>query len=230
MILRGLLCFDNKTETQGFTLIELLLAIFIFGVVVSAVYGSYSATFYVVSSTEKKMAVATRARTVLERISEDLASLVQGENGFFSGEQHDNSGMRGDSLSFISATHIALTKGDNLAGYATISYSAEEDEETGLLKLYRSDTRLVPGEKEEEGIEEEDKGYLLCDGLKEFKISYFDSEKVENEEWQSGDDESGGEKQTFPVLVTIVLQFAESAESEQVSFFTTSVALPQSDG
>ncbi len=218
---------DNRTEAQGFTLIELLLAIFIFGVVVSAVYGSYSATFYVVNSTEKKMAVATRAQTVLERISEDLASLVQGDEGFFSGEQHENSGMRGDSLSFISATHIGLTKGDNLAGYATISYSAEEDEETGLLKLYRSDSPLIPGKREEEI---EDAGYLLCDGLQEVRFSYFDSDNVESEEWQSRDDEADGENQSFPVMVTIVLEFADSAESEHVTFFTTSVALPRSDG
>lgn len=219
----------KNTKSQGFTLMELLLAIFIFGVVVSAVYGSYSATFFVVNSTEKKMAVAAQARIVLERISEDLASLVQGDDGFFSGEQHENSSMRADSLSFISANHIGLTKGDNLAGYATINYSAEEDEETGLLKLYRSDTPLVIGNKEV-GLDEEDKGYLLCDGLKEVRFAYFDSEIIESEEWQSGDEEFDSEKQSFPVMVTIVLQFAETAESEQVSFFTTSVALPQVDG
>ena len=220
-------CFTRKTDKQGFTILELLLAIFIFGVVVSVVYGSYSATFHVVNSTGKKMATAIKAQAVLIRFSEDLASLVQGDGRLFTGEQNGDEGTGAESLSFISASHIGLTKRDNLAGYSTINYSAEEDESTGLLQLYRSDTPLLPG-GEENNVEP--LKYLLCDGLKEVRFAYFDDDSVESEEWQSGETELAGGQQSYPVMVTIVLQFAESLESDQGPLFTTSVALPVYDG
>lgn len=210
----------------GFTLVELLLAIFIFSVVISTVYGSYRATFHVVNTTEKKMETAAKAQVVLERIVDDLSSLVQGERGFLAGEQYENSNMRGDSLAFVSAVHIGLTKGDDLGGHSIIQYSTETDGDTGLLNLYRSDSSLLPG------IEESDleaRKYLLCDGLKEFRFSYFDGGGGESEEWRSGEEGSEGGKENFPVMITVVLQFADSSESEQFSIFTTSVALPPID-
>jgi len=216
-----------EVEKRGFTLLELLLAIFIFAIVVSAVYGAYSITFSLVNSTEQEMETAGKARVVLERITEDLYSLVQTEGGVLTGEQNESSGLRGDSLSFISAVHIGLTKKDDLEGYTLIQYSTEQDEVTGLLKLYRSDSPLLPGINVDpaEGVK-----YLLCDDLKEVRFSYFNDEGVESEEWYSQDDESAEEKLNFPVMVVVGLQFSESAESEGVSSFTTSVALLRADG
>jgi general secretion pathway protein J len=224
------MCFqlsEGGKKNRGFTLVELLLAIFIFSIVVSTVYGSYRVTFGLVNRTEQKLAIAGRAHVVLERIVEDISSLVQTDVAGFTGEQHENSGMRGDSLSFVSAVHIGLTKKDDLGGYSLVQYSAEEDEETGLLNLYRSGSPLLPGT---DGDEIEGQKYLLCDGLKEVRFSYFNDEGVDSEEWRSQEDESVPENQNFPVMVVIVLQFAESPESEQTSIFTTSVALPRVDG
>jgi len=221
--------WSRKRKNEGFTLIELLLAIFIFGLVVSAVYGAYQATFYVVNSTEKKMATAGKALAVLERITDDLSSLVQSNTGFLTGERQESSGMRGDSLSFISAVHIGLTKKDDMAGYSSIQYLTEVDEDTGLLKLYRSGTPLLPGQMAGNAGDTEAMRYLLCDGLKEVKFSYFNEDGVESEEWRSEDDEAVANR-SFPVMVTIVLQFAESTESDQISFYTTSVALVRTNG
>jgi len=224
------MCFQMSEEgkkDRGFTLVELLLAIFIFSIVVSTVYGSYRITFGLVNRTEQKLEIAGRAHVVMERITEDISSLVHTDGASLTGEQHENSGMRGDSLSFVSAVHIGLTKKDDLGGYSLIQYSAEEDEGTGLLNLYRSGSPLLPGT---DGDDTEGQKYLLCDGLKEIKFSYFNDEGVESEEWRSQEDESAPKNQDFPVMVAIVLQFAESPESEQTSIFTTSVALPRVDG
>jgi general secretion pathway protein J len=223
------MCIEWRTEknNRGFTLVELLLAIFIFSIVVSAVYGSYRVTFDLVNRTEQKMAVAERASAVFERITVDLSSLVQTNGGEFTGEQHEDSGMRGDSLSFVSAVHIGLTKQDDLGGYSLVEYSVEVDEDTQLLKLFRSGNPLLPGTVGDEG---ESPKYLLCDGLKEVKFSYLNNEGVESDEWRSQEDEFTTENQRFPVMVVVVLQFSKSVESEQFSLFTTSVALPQVGG
>ncbi|MBW1635669.1 MAG: type II secretion system protein [Deltaproteobacteria bacterium] len=219
-------CCENSTE-EGFTLVELLLAIFIFSIVISTVYGSYRATFHVVNGTEKKMVTAAKALVVLDRIVDDLSSLVQGKEGYLIGKQRDVSGMRGDNLTFVSSVHIGLVKEDNLAGPTTIEYSTEADEVTGLINLYRSDSSLMPGIAE---TVDEVRKYLLCDGLKEVRFVYFGNEGAESEEWQNqeGESEEGG--QVFPVMVTVVLQFADTSESKEISTFTTSVALARING
>jgi len=217
----------RQKKNGGFTLVELLLAIFIFGIVVSSVYGAYRVTFGLVNSTEQKMAVAEKTSVVFDRIAEDLSSFVRISGEGLTGEQHEEAGMRGDSLVFVSAVHIGLTKKDDLGGYSLVQYSAEVDEDSGLLKLFRSGRPLLPGAR---GEDIENRKYLLCDGLKEVKFSYVNDEGVESDEWLSQEDGSVTENQSFPVLVVITLQFAELLESEQISLYTTSVALPRVDG
>ena len=95
------------------------------------------------------------------------------------------------------------------------------------MNLYRSGSPLLPGT---DGDDIEGQKYLLCDGLKEVRFSYFNDEGVEKEEWQSREDDSVKEDQSFPVMIVIVLQFAELPENDHASIFTTSVALPRVDG
>ncbi len=213
------ICPGNK----GFTLIELLLAIFIFGLVISAVYGVYHATFLVVNTTGEKMAVAGRARVALERIHEDLFSLFRGKAGFFSGEHHENSGMDSDGLSFFSSLHISFKKGEEGSGIALIEYYVEEDEKTGLLNLYRSDRVFLPGIKMEKETRQK---YLLCDRLKGVRFLYYDVDGVQHEEWHSdGEQTVDDEKNKFPAMVSIALRFKNSAAGDDVTVFTTAVAL-----
>lgn len=215
---------NAKNRGEGFTLIELLLAIFIFALVISVVYGSYSSTFHLINSTDESMVISGKARVALERITGDLSSIVVGDGGFLIGQQQENSGARGDNLTFISAVHLGLTRDDDYAGYSVVQYSAEPGEKDNLLKLYRSGNRIVLGENTKET---EARKYLLCDGLQEVRFSYFNAEGVENEDWQYDSRKTDSEDNGFPVMVTVVLRFAKSIESEDVSVFTASVALPQ---
>ena len=216
--------YVGNNKERGFTLIELLLAIFIFSIVISLVYGAYSSTFHLIDTTGQNIEIAGKAQATLERITDDLASIVTGEGGFFTGKQQDHSGARGDSMAFVSAVHLGLTRESDYAGYSTIQYSIESDEELGLLQLYRSGTRVVPGRRAE-NIEPEK--YLLCDGLQEIRFSYSAAEGTESDEWLYDPTESADKDKGFPVMVTILLRFANSPESENVSVFTTSVAIAQ---
>ena len=227
MFLRVERKYCGQNGGGGFTLVELLLAIFIFSIVISTVYGSYRATFHVVNGTEKKMTTAAKAHVVLDRIVDDISSLIQGKGGYLTGTQHEISGMRGDDITFVSAVHIGFVKEDNLAGYATIEYSTEIDEVSGLINLYRSDSPQMPGIAE---TEDKEGKYLLCDGLKEVRFLYFDDDGAESEEWLNQKEESEEGGQVFPVMVTVVLQFADTPESKEISIFTTSVALTRING
>lgn len=209
----------------GFTLIELLLAIFIFALVISAVYGAYHATFRVVDNSEAALAVAGKGRLALERIHEDLFSLVQGKSGFFSGKHNQISGMDSDRLSFYSSLHISFRRNRQGGGTALIEYIVEEDDETGMLNLYRKDHLLLPGRKAEE---ERSEKYLLCDGLKGVRFFYFDRNGTQHDEWHSDDEQAAvDETGKFPLMVSVVLRFGRSVDSEDVDIFTTAVALQE---
>ena len=217
---------------QGFTLVELLLAIFIFAIVISAVYGSYRATFQITKGSEYQTEVAQQAGFVLERIAEDLGSLVLGKEGYLLGEEHEYSGARGDSLTFLANAHIALSKNAIPAGHAIIRYSVGQNDRSGLLTLYRSDTLPLPGV---EFRTEEVSSNVFCEGLREVRFNYHDLRGNMVNEWRSTENTTGGGNlgengRVFPVLVEVELHFAESATSEQTTVFKTAVALPWEEG
>ena len=213
---------------RGFTLVELLIAIFIFAIVISSVYGSYRATFHIVHGSEYQLKVANSARVVVERLAEDLGSIVMGPGGVFRGETHKYSDSIGDSLSFVSSAHLVLRKTDTLSGHALIQYLPELDLDTGLLNLYRSDVVLLPGAGRGGGDIQK---HLICRGLQEFRLTYIEQDGNETEEWQveevlpAGED-ADSEESLFPALVHVELKFSESVESEGTVVFKTAFALP----
>lgn len=219
-------------KEKGFTLIELLIAIFIFAIVISSVYGAYRATFHIVQGSEYQLNISNKARIVVERLTEDLGSIVTGPGGVFQGERHKYADSRGDSLSFVSLAHLVLRKTDMHTGRSLIQYQSELDQETGLLNLYRSETVFLPGSGVDvETDDENGQRHLICQGLLEFRFTYLDRDGNESEEWQvdevmpSSQDNPPGES-PFPTLVLIELKFAKSVDSDRSTVFKTAVALP----
>lgn len=218
--------FGNWQKIQGFTLVELLIAIFIFAIVISSVYGAYRATFSNIGGSKTHLSISRNASVAMERITEDLNFVVTGPGGAFRGESRDITGARGDSMTFISSFHLVLSKTENRTGYAVISFSTERNEETGLLDLYRSDRVLLPGMEKEAG---DSQGEILGEGLQEVSFSYLDEEGKESDEWQS-ESKNPGEKQEeplFPALVYVKLTFAQPTVGKDGTVFKTAVTLPQ---
>jgi general secretion pathway protein J len=218
-------CLANRNRNHGFTLLELILAISIFAIVVSMVYGAYNLTFKVIDNSQTHARYGSRARVTLERFTEDLESFHMGSNGFLNGESGTVGEFRADSLSFTSTSHLVFDKNELPVGYATISYSVEEHEETGLLSLYRADVGFRPGV--EAG---EEKGFLLCDGLREVSLTYFDEKGDEVESWESDQRKTSGNT-PIPVMVQLRIGFAGDEAEDEVEddtiFFSTGIAIPQ---
>lgn len=218
---------------SGFTLIELLIAIFIFGIVISSVYGAYRATFHIVHGSEYQLEIANKARVVVERLQADLGSVVTGPGVVFRGERHKYADAVGDNLSFVSSAHLVLHKDDTFAGHTLIQYESELDMDTGLLNLYRTELALLPGVKMEDQADgKEGQKHLICQGLLEFQFTYVDRDGNETEEWLvdevvPSDTGTPPEEAQFPVLVSIELKFAKSVESGSSTVYKTAVALPR---
>jgi general secretion pathway protein J len=211
---------------QGYSLVELLLAMFVFALVVSSVYGSYKATFAIIQGSEHQATIADRSGFVLSRITEDLESLILGKDGFLFGEEQSFAGRRKDSLSFVSSAQIILGKTDVRRGRILISYLAEVDDRSGLLSLFRAETAILPGVKFGEGVSQKN---LLCGGLKELRFTYHDSSGKVITTWKGdgSDIDNGQEAQMLPVMVGVELLFAEGALDKKMQVFRAIVALPQ---
>ncbi len=220
----------DNTQGRGFTLVELLIAIFIFAIVVSSVYGAYRSTFKIVHDSESLLATSRTARVAMERMTDDLISIVGDSGGELRGEKHDISGARGDSLAFVSSVHLVLSKTEALNGYSSIAYTVELDKDDGLLNLYRSDTVLLPGGNTGENDLRKE---MLAKGLQEMRITYLDKDGKKTDEWHSDEGQRmlGAQgtqiEPLLPALIYLHLTFGKSVDSKGGTVFETAVALPQ---
>jgi len=170
------------------------------------------------------------ARTVLIRMQEDLesvhfketkASKPEGnslEPATFLGKNKETKGRDADTLRFLSRAHLIFDEEDENPGVAEISYYVSENEEEDSLTLYRSD-RPELEEPQEEGTG----GLILCDSLFSVSITYHDAEGEMHENWDSSDDEF---KHRLPAMVSILLEFENTKNTEKPHKFMTRVALP----
>ncbi len=212
-----------RENVSGFTLLELLLAMFIFGVVVSSVYGAYMSTFRTITSAEVETERNQKARIALERVIEDLEAVYIRNNGLLKGESQEIDTRRGDKLEFTSNSHVNFSRKKAELSMAVIRYSVERDEDTGNLLLYRADMSKLPGKE----LPDDDKGFLLCNDLWQFRLDYIDTSGNEIEEWDT--DKLRKEKVEFeellPALVEIQLQFANAAGDKGGSLYKTAISL-----
>lgn len=220
-----------NTSSKGFTLVEILIAMFIFAIILSTIYTSYTGTFRIVDETESQANIYRMARIALDRISEDLASaympkeadkLKTGDSDepryVFAGEDKEIEGRSADSLRFISRAHIVFGEQDRVSATAEISYYVEENDEGDSFILYRTDR------PDFESMDEEATGGLIvCEGLYSASFTYYDSEGEANENWDSTSDELKGK---IPQTVSILLEFVNTSDPEKPFKFMTSVALP----
>jgi len=218
-------CFHG--QGQGFTLLEILLAIFIFSVVLSAMYGSYAATFRIIDIVEKQATAYRQARIALTRITEDLESSYYSElvtdREPFVGSEGEVQGKRADTLRFVSKSHLVFNDEELAAGKAQIFYDVREDETGDGLALYRHDNPELTIESEEES-----EGLLLCDHLVEVSFSYFNADGNEQSNWDAADTDfiEKTARERIPQMVAITLKFRNESEPQAPYTFMTSVILP----
>ena len=223
----------NTSNPSGFTLAEILIAIFIFAVVLTTIYTSYTGTFRIVDETESQAEIYRMARIAMERMLEDLESTyvpkregnAQSEENplqyfQFVGEDQEIKGRYADTLRFISRAHINLSGDDEDTGKTEIGYYVKENEEGEDFVLYRSDRPMF-----EKGflLEEDSDGLVLCEGLVSVNFIYYEEKGEAFENWDSTSEEH---KDTIPRMVSILLEFVNPLNSETPLRFMTSVSLP----
>jgi general secretion pathway protein J len=212
-------------KSSGFTLLEVLVAIFIFAIVLSAVYGAYITAITAADTTELQADINNKARTALERMASDLGGVYLGADGSLNGRKKEIGGNRADTLAFTSTAHLLFSKKEPPAGFGMIRYSVQQDTDSKLLQLYRADLPFRPGYLEQAVSQE--KGYLLCDGLHTVRFTYYDQAGNEVDDWQIDEDadQAAAKEKGRPAMIEVMLRFA-GGEGREDLIFKTAVALP----
>lgn len=216
------------TLCRGFTLVEVLIAVFIFALVMVSVYGAYRSTFAVVDGSQHEVMLADRGGFILSRLGDDLESLILGKDCYLRGEEHSFAGARNDSIAFLSSAQIILGKSDVLHGRLLITYTAEPDDRSGLLHLYRAETEILPGVKLGAGPSHK---YLLASGLKEVRFTYYGEDGSVATNWENtgNGSEQGQATSVLPVRVGVELSFPKKTAEGKMQIFKAAVNISQQD-
>jgi general secretion pathway protein J len=212
-------------KPSGFTLIEILIAISIFAIVVTTIFGSYRSVFSDVETMGKGTEINEMARNCLERMALDLQSLHIAAPPLYTppglndspapyrivGESFLDNDFRFDRLRFTALAHIQLEKSKR-DGIAEIYYYVQK-KDNGDSFLRRSD-KLYPYES----FKESSRDPILCEYVKSLAFYYFDREGAEYDRWDSDSDDF---KYATPRAIGIKLELENAKQSLMVETIVT---------
>lgn len=202
-------------SASGFTLMEILVAIFIFALLITTIFGSFRAVFSSADAVGGDVAVFSSARTCLGRMATDLSALYvldypryakpafsDPEDPYrFVGDTTDLSGSSFGRLRFTSLAHLSINRDFRQGVGRIIYYVAQQSDET--LVLRRAD-HLFPFPE----FEESEDDPILCDRLLALEFEYMDAEGEAGDRWDS---ESADNEYATPRSVEIRLTVGQAA-------------------
>ena len=192
----------NKQE-KGFTLLEILLAVFIFGIVITTLFGSFNAIFGSAEEVDQKTAQREMVGITLDRISEDLAGLYLTHSPLYTpaleeskpdpyrvwGENRNVGNTAFSVFRFTSFAHLPFE--NNLQkGIAQIIYYVQSTG-NGQYVLKRADQLYPYDALEDYRFEDNATDPVLCRDVQSFAVAYIDDQGEAYESWDSEAEEFG---------------------------------------
>ena len=211
----------------GFTLLEVLVAIFIFAIVVTTIFGSFNSVFSKGEHLQADAALHEMGRRCLDRMATDLSQIYVAQRPAYApptasdaadpyrlvGEVVDRGAAALARLRFASHAHVPMGAAPG-GGIARIVYYPAEAPD-GSLVLRRSD-RLDPAPD----FEESPADPVLCENLRAMTCTFFDEAGEAHEGWDSDAAETGF---ATPVAVGVRIEIGDGKRGR---VFETRVALP----
>lgn len=219
---------SSKKETDSaaaFTLLEVLIAITIFAITVSLVYSLYSSTISIVHNVEERVELNDRYRLVSEQVSNDLTALYRGESGYLNARDVTSTNNDESFLQFTSTAHLIFNPETPPRAVSAIGYFLEPEDEEQLYTLSRFDSRHTAASDDEPVAEQ--RRLILCEGLKELKVSYMDRQGQTFSEWNSQSEEFADleDDQRFPASITLTFVFPSKEDDERTDEYSVSIYL-----
>jgi general secretion pathway protein J len=182
----------QRVGARGFTLIEVVLALTIFALLGTILYGAFALSH---SALAKSQASALRSQTA-RSTADLLGSYIRSAHPYRASPQEQAVFFEGesDTLTFISA----YSHGMGGRGMAKIEISIDEDETgRGALNLEEATPVRLGGE---DGSAGQTHRLVLRERIRDFRLAYLDPQ-VEEETWQERWD--GQEKRMLPRAVRL---------------------------
>jgi len=225
---------------SGFTLLEILIAVFLFAIVMSTMFGAYINVFQTIKSTEDDARIYKMARKCMERILMDLESIyvstppVWKEPKIGDAEEDDDpykivsssesiQGGSFTSLQFATWAHVPKYGEERKAGIAHIIYypevlDEEEDIEFENVVLKRADRTFF-----ETDFERKKSDVTICEWVKSFQLEFFDEEDEGHDQWDS---QSDSYDYATPKAIRVRLELRDPKfEEEKTVVFQTRATL-----
>lgn len=213
---------DGGWLQGGFTIFEILVAIVIFAVACTTVYGLYGAMVASVADVEGRVVRSGQARAVLERLNLDLIGLYRGKQGYLVGRQTEP--RNGEPfLEFLSTSQLIFDPHTVPVPLSRICYYLETDEK-GAIMLTRSESPMLSAGFQDP--QQERKLVLFID-LIGVEVRFSQGVEVVDE-WNSFDgSELERERDTrFPKILDLTLLVAGSEDGNaSVQRFSSAVYL-----
>lgn len=208
---------------RGFTLVEILAALFIFSVLLTTLFGS----FRMLTSSSSALSGGTlqieMAQGCMTRIATDVESIFVNLPPSYkqpeTGESPDPYRVVGDAsysggetfarLRFTSLAHVPIGRYQQSEGVAEITYYVTLLD-TGEYVLRRSDCLYPYEEFIEKSVDP-----ILCRNVRDFSVTYYDSEGNDTETWNS---ETSEFNFSTPHSIEISLKIGD--EDAPISFIT----------
>lgn len=217
----------EKNRSTGFTLIEVLIAIFLFSMVITAVFASFKEISFSANIVNKSGAVYEMIQGAMGVIKRDLESVYvepfisYTQKGFnddpdpyrFEGQMDMSSSESFPMIRFTTKSHLPVNR-DTRNGVAEVVYYMDETEEYGWV-LRRSDRIFFHEDFEKKPIHP-----TLLRQVKSLTVTYYDEEGEDHDDWDSDSDEFG---YATPSSVAIRV---EIGDDDQLLPFETRIELP----
>lgn len=228
--------FENSVISlncaKGFTLLEILIAIFIFSVVMSTIFGTFNAVISRTDAIKNGMGGFEMARNCMDRISSDLNAIYIEQKPLYHPPDFDDppdpyrvvgketfAGNKNFSqLRFASTEHLSMNRSKEKGIAEIVYYVKEQGYPESEFVLKRSDV-IYPYDEDYE-FEEKDSDPVLCEDIEEFTVRYYDKDENEYEKWDSDSDYL---KYGTPYMLKINLKIKNN---DGYYAFNTKIALP----
>jgi general secretion pathway protein J len=185
----------TRNSQDGFTLIEVLLALTIFALMGTILYGAFSLGHGAVEKSQKSFETNQKLRAV----DELLGSYIRSAFPYRSTPQTAPLLFTGESAELTFVSSFSLAMGGR--GMAKVRLFWEGDEKRGgTLRLEEETPVRVQDDEGNEGHEGLRNGMVIREGVKEFRITYLDPQS-EEEQWEDRWD--AGERNGLPRAVRL---------------------------
>ena len=222
----------RSSRCSGFTLLELLIAIMVFSVIVTTIYGSLRAVLSKNDAIMHGSDIHEMARTCLNRIILDLNALYvelppfYKQPGFndppnpyrFVAEKTSVGTKYYSKLRFTSTAHLPMAGNSNY-GIGEIIYYIMKNEDPDANPVLKRADRSYPFFQNDD-FKEREEDPTLCEDVDELTFTYYDEDGQEHDEWNS---ESDYYKYATPRMIGIRLKIKRNSETYT---FYTKVMLP----